>query len=216
MSGVRTKPTRRERERKERIRLILDNAEKLFLEKGFAATTMSNLGGAAEFGRATLYHYFPNKEAIYVAVLERALDSLIAKSRESVAKARTSAQKIERLKDVLLSFVQRKRNLFHLYFITRFEVFRYLDGKLRKRLESKTKEFDEIFHGIYREGVLSGELKPGDPLTMGDIFFAQILGLMLLNSAEILEPPLASSVDKATGFFLDNIGVNSGQTQRSR
>ncbi len=207
MNDFKTKLTRRERERKERIKLILDNAEELFLEKGFAATTMGDLGGAAEFGRATLYHYFPSKEAIYVAVLERALDSLIAKSRESVARARTSAQKIERLKDVLLIFVQRK-NLFHLYFITRFEVYRYLDGKLRKRLESKTKEFDSIFHEIYQEGVLKGELKPGDPLTMGDIFFAQILGLMLFNSAEILEPSLTSSVRKATGFFLDSVTVN--------
>ena len=216
MNGITTKLTRREREREERIKLILDNAEKLFLEKGFAVTTMSDLGGAAEFGRATLYHYFPSKEAIYVAILERALDSLIAKSRESVAKARTSTQKIEKLKDVLLSFVQRKRNFFHLYFITRFEVFPYLDGKLRKRLESKTKEFDEIFHEIYREGVLKGELKPGDPLTLGDIFFAQILGLMLLNSAEILEPPLASSVAKATGFFLDNIGIDSDGTRKKK
>jgi len=209
MNVITTKLTRREREREKRIELILDNAERLFLEKGFAATTMSDLGSAAEFGRATLYHYFPSKEAIYVAIVERALDSMIARSRESVARARNSAQKIEKLKDVLLSFVQRKRNIFHLYFITRFEVFPYLDGGLRKRLESKIREFDELFHDIYREGIVKGELKPEDPLIMGDIFFAQIVGLMLLNSAEILEPPLASIVAKATGFFLDNIGARS-------
>ncbi len=73
------KPGRRERERQKRIELILDKAEGLFLEKGFAATTMDDIAKAAEFGRATLYHYFPSKEAIYVAALERAMDSFVDK-----------------------------------------------------------------------------------------------------------------------------------------
>ena len=205
MTIIAKKYTRRESERRKRIELILDGAEKLFLEKGFAAATMNDIGGAAEFGRATLYHYFPSKEAIYVAILERAMDSLIADARASVAGARTAARKIERLKDALLAFVGAKKNIFHLHFITRFEVLPNLDEELARRLEVKRKKLEGIFHDIYREGVKRGELRPGSPLAMGDIFFAQIVGLMLFNSAKILEPDLAASVNKATRFFLDNI-----------
>ncbi len=200
--------SRRGRERQRRIELILESAEKLFLEKGFTATTMSDIGDAAEFGRATLYHYFPNKEAIYVAILERAMDSLIADARESVGKARTAKKRIQRLKDALLSFVRKKENFFRLYFITRFEVFPHLDRKLAEILRAKTNELDSIFHEIYEIGARSGEFEPGDPLSMGDIFFAQIIGLMLLNDTAILEPPLTAIVNKATNFFLDNVASN--------
>ena len=142
---------------------------------------------------------------MYVAVLERAMDSLTEKARASTEKARSAPQKIEKLKDALMSFVRHKKNFFRLYFITRFEVLPYLDRTLAKRLESTTKGLDSLFHDIYEQGVKKGELSPGDPLTMGDIFFAQVIGLMLLKNAEILDPPLASIVNKATRFFIRNI-----------
>ncbi len=189
--------------------LILDAAEELFLEKGFAITTMNDIGGAAEVGRATLYHYFPSKEAIYVAIVERAMDSLIVDTRESVAGARTAARKIERLKDALLAFVQEHENIFRLHFITRFEALPNLDVGLKRRLEAKLKELDEVFYEIYEEGIDAGDFKAGDPVTIGDIFFAQIIGLMLFNSTQILEPDLTASVNKATIFFLENIKKNN-------
>lgn len=204
MTTVAKKYTRRESERLRRIELILDGAEELFLEKGFAATTMNDIGEAAEFGRATLYHYFPSKEAIYVAILERAMDSLIAHVRKAISKAGNAIGKIEALKDCLLSFAL-KRNTFFLYFITRFEVTPYLDEELTSRLERKTKALDGIFHGIYREGVEKGELQPRDPAAMGDIFFAQIIGLSILNETEKLDPPFEANVNQATRFFLENI-----------
>lgn len=205
MTTTAKKYTRRESERLRRGELILDAAEGLFLEKGFAVTTMSDIGEAAEFGRATLYHYFPSKEAIYVAILERAMDSLIADTREEIVKVGTAAGKIEKLKDLLLGFAQDRKNIFHLYFITRFEVLPNLDASLAQRLKSKLRGLDNVFYEIYEEGVENGEFQSGDPATLGDIFFAQIIGLMLLNSTEILEPDLTAMVNKATLFFLENI-----------
>lgn len=205
MRATAEKLSRREKERIQRVELILDAAESLFLEKGFVATTMNDIGEAAEFSRATLYHYFPSKESIYVAILERAMDVLIADAANATEAAAAATEKIEGLKDALLAFMQRKQNFFRLYFVTRCEVTPYLGEKLSRRLEMKSKQLESVFHEIYREGVASGELKPADPVAMGDIFFAQIIGLMLLNTTEKLEPPLADNVNKATRFFLDNI-----------
>ncbi len=210
------KLSRRERERQNRIELILDNAEELFLEKGFAATTMDDIGKAAEFGRATLYHYFPSKEAMYIAALERAMDSVADKVRTTTGKARSAPRKIEKLKDAFLSFVQQKKNFFHLYFVTRFEVLPYLDEELAERLSSTTRELDAIFHNIYEQGVKNGELHPGDPMSMGNIFFAQLIGLMLLKSAEMLEPPLPSLANTATEFFIANIKTEKGNSDKGK
>ncbi|MBI5118449.1 TetR/AcrR family transcriptional regulator [Candidatus Poribacteria bacterium] len=205
------KYSRRDRERLARIELILDAAEKLFLQKGFGATTMNDIGEAAEFCRASLYNYFPAKEMIYVSILERAMDSLVAEARKATSQASTASAKIEALKDTLLSFVRRRQAFFHLYFITRSEAGPYLGDDLANRLESKTKELDNIFHDVFREGVAKGEFDPRDRMAMGDIFFAQIIGLVMLNKTETLNPPLEANVNQATSFFLDSIRKKQGK-----
>lgn len=53
--------------------LILDAAEALFARQGFAATTIKAIGREAGVNPALLYYYFPDKERLYHAVLERRL-----------------------------------------------------------------------------------------------------------------------------------------------
>ncbi len=210
------KPGRRERERQKRIKLILDKAEGLFLEKGFAATTMDDIAKAAEFGRATLYHYFPSKEAMYVAALERAMDSFVDEVCTATGKARSATREIEKLKDAVLSFFQKRGNVFRLYFVTRFEVLPNLDEKLAKRLSTTIRKLDTVFHNIYERGVERGELHPADPMSMGDIFFSQLIGLLLLKSTEMLEPPLPSLAKTATEFFIVNIQAEKGSRDKGK
>jgi len=51
--------------------LILDAAEALFARQGFTATTIKAIGREAGVNPALLYYYFPDKERLYHAVLER-------------------------------------------------------------------------------------------------------------------------------------------------
>jgi AcrR family transcriptional regulator len=50
---------------------ILDAAEALFADRGFAGTSLSDIGAAAGLSRATPSYFFGGKEALYTAVLER-------------------------------------------------------------------------------------------------------------------------------------------------
>jgi AcrR family transcriptional regulator len=50
---------------------ILDTAEALFAEHGFAATSIRDIASHAELTPASLYNHFPGKEALYQAVLAR-------------------------------------------------------------------------------------------------------------------------------------------------
>lgn len=67
-------PSRREANRLSRREAILDVAKGSFLNQGYAATTMSAI--AAELGgsKGTLWSYFPSKEALFAAVIERATE----------------------------------------------------------------------------------------------------------------------------------------------
>ena len=56
---------------------ILDTAEALFAERGFAATTVRDIASAIDLTAASLYNHFSGKDALYAAVLERGLRPLV-------------------------------------------------------------------------------------------------------------------------------------------
>jgi AcrR family transcriptional regulator len=56
---------------------ILDAAESVFAKRGFDAATTREIAAISETNVATTYSYFANKEALYAAVLQRAIEPLI-------------------------------------------------------------------------------------------------------------------------------------------
>lgn len=61
-------PGKRERNKAEKRRRIVEAAEKLFREKGFEATTTAEISAAAGVGTGTLYLYVDSKEDLLVEV----------------------------------------------------------------------------------------------------------------------------------------------------
>jgi AcrR family transcriptional regulator len=51
---------------------ILDAAARLFASHRFHEAKMDDVAALAEVGKGTLYRYFQDKEALYLALLERA------------------------------------------------------------------------------------------------------------------------------------------------
>lgn len=50
---------------------ILDVAEELFAERGFAAVSVREIAGQVGLNQASIYNHFASKQALYEAVLER-------------------------------------------------------------------------------------------------------------------------------------------------
>lgn len=66
---MRTQPVRARGH--QRVKTILDMAETLFLEKGYEAVTTNEIAQRASTSIGSLYQFFPNKEAILQAIVER-------------------------------------------------------------------------------------------------------------------------------------------------
>ena len=58
-----------------RTRLV-DTAMRLFQEKGYASTSVADVLKAASANSGSLYHYFPGKQDLLLAVLERYRDGI--------------------------------------------------------------------------------------------------------------------------------------------
>lgn len=70
-------PSRREREKLFKRAEILSAAQAVFAEKGYAQATLEEIAQRAEFGKGTLYNYFPGgKQEILFAIFERLYDQL--------------------------------------------------------------------------------------------------------------------------------------------
>ena len=55
---------RQERERKQRIKMILDAATRVIAERGIEGAIMDDIASAAELGKSTIYNYFASKQLL--------------------------------------------------------------------------------------------------------------------------------------------------------
>ena len=63
---------------------ILDGAIRLFAQKGYDKTTTSDIAKALNISQGLCYRYFPTKEAIYDAALEKYADMIAEENRSTV------------------------------------------------------------------------------------------------------------------------------------
>ncbi len=63
---------RKEREKEDMRRLILNAARKLFLEQGYEKTSIRNIADAIEYSPATIYLYYKDKNELLFALHEEA------------------------------------------------------------------------------------------------------------------------------------------------
>ena len=68
---------RREREKRERRRSILQAARKTFFENGFHYATVDSVAERAEVSKGTVYLYFESKESLLAQLLLEGLEDLI-------------------------------------------------------------------------------------------------------------------------------------------
>ena len=72
----------RERKKQRTREQIVDAAMRLFDERGYHATTITDIAAAAEVAPRTFFAYFPSKEAVVFHNLDRDLDGLASALRD--------------------------------------------------------------------------------------------------------------------------------------
>lgn len=75
---------------------ILDAAAQLFAEQGFAQADVQQLADRLEVGKGTIYRYFPSKEELFRAAVDRGLRGLDEHVDAAVADVPDPLERIER------------------------------------------------------------------------------------------------------------------------
>jgi AcrR family transcriptional regulator len=77
LAAVPLAPRERTRRGERTAERILDAAEALFAERGFAGTTLRDVAAAVGIRNPSLYNHFAGKDELYAAVLERGIRPVI-------------------------------------------------------------------------------------------------------------------------------------------
>lgn len=99
-------------ERRERV---LAAALRLFAERGYQAS-MGDVAEAAGITRTVLYHYFPSKQRLFLAVLEAQASELVRHIALVVAGEGTQEERAYDVVDALLRFVAERPDAWALLF----------------------------------------------------------------------------------------------------
>ncbi|WP_394823091.1 TetR/AcrR family transcriptional regulator [Pendulispora albinea] len=98
---------------------IVEAGARLLLKSGYEALTTNHVAEEAGVGIASVYEYFPNKQAIVAAVVTHVVSEMVGEFRESLAEAmgsepqealrmwlRTMFRAVERRKAIITVFVR--------------------------------------------------------------------------------------------------------------
>ena len=72
---------------------ILSTARRLFVQQGYTATSMRQVAETAGIGKATIYHHFPDKQSIVMALLRHN----ITRMDETLQRVRTESDPRRRI-----------------------------------------------------------------------------------------------------------------------
>lgn len=175
---ARSRTSRKEEERQRKTEEILDAALVLFARKGYAGTTMEDIAEELGYAKASLYYYFPGKEAMVKALIYEAMEAATRRMDEILAR---SSDPVENLRDLIGYYVDdysEKRGFFNIY----HQVAHFMDSILSpeesRAMGLRMAEMNHKIIGMIRRGIDAGEFLDLDPQTLGEMLMGMISGLM--------------------------------------
>lgn len=138
---------------------IVNVARKIFTRFGFKKTTMEEIASAAKKGKSSIYYYFPSKEDIFRAVVEKEADELRQDLQDAVARVEDP---IDQLKTYILFRMHKLKTLSNFYAALKSDYLSHLEF-----IENIRGEFDreevKIVTGILQSGIEKEEFVIDDP-----------------------------------------------------
>jgi AcrR family transcriptional regulator len=125
---------RREREKEQRRRDIIEAAERFFFSKKYDNVSMDDIAAATELNKATLYLYFKNKDSLFATIVLRGARILNTMVTKKVEEDQNAADKLWAIWYAYFDFAKQYPEYLRLYsyfFSGRFDLENTMDlGKV--------------------------------------------------------------------------------------
>lgn len=184
--------------------LILDSAEKVFLEKGFYPAKIEEIARNAGIAKGTIYIYFKDKESIYISLIERKLSEVSNFIEDIIKDDLSSAEKLKKIYFRMCEFIDKTQKFQSLISIENIQSLTKMIDSLKEQVFPKVKRLIETISKIIEEGIREGVFEEIDPLLGALLFMGYLRVAILLPVMEKLYS-LEINMDKgsATKKILD-------------
>ena len=155
--------TRREREKAMHRREILEAAERVFAQKGFAATTIDEIAQEAEFSKGAMYVYFDSKEDLFLSLIQEKLDEIEGRFGKVVESSDDPETKIRDLVESHLTFFEEDRDFFQIIASEQPRLGVETESRLRENMRERCTRGLDLIEEVMEDAVSAGVLKEIDP-----------------------------------------------------
>lgn len=137
---------------------ILESAAKVIAEKGYAATTLAEIGEAAGTFAGSLYYYFPSKDALVEALLNIGTTTVSEPVIASVAALPPEAGAYRKIKTALDTHVARMLEQ-DAFIIAYWRLIDQVPVDMREHHRQHPRAYGDFWRGLMREGQAEGVVR---------------------------------------------------------
>ena len=137
---------------------LLDVGLRLFANRGYAGTSVQDITDEAQVTKPTLYYYFGNKEGLFQALVDHAMDERLRLMQEAAPPEKPTVDQLADIVAALTDFARRQPDLLRLTFAVVFAA----EGEYPSGFKKHAKIHNSIvfINGIIRGGLVRGDLNP--------------------------------------------------------
>lgn len=202
--------TRRKRLPEARLAELLDIAATVFIRDGYQAASLNEIARLANSSKPTLYARFPSKESLFLAVIERRMQS-ISEQVTHFSPAAPIPEVLRTFSYGLLEFGLSGDQVALIRMIS-MEAQRYPE-LARRYYECGPKRGEEALGNYCAEQIGAGRLKQGHPVSMSRQFINLIVGspvrwfVLGFDAEPLSAEALHAHVEEAIHLWLAAYGV---------
>ena len=150
---------------------IAEAAEALFLQFGYAKTTVADIAAELRMSPANVYRFFPSKNAIVEAICRRCLAEVEEKAWRV---ARSKAPAVERMERLILEILAyHKENLTAEHRVNDMVLAAIEHGW--ETIRTHKRVLGNVTELILRDGIDAGEFKPVDPHVTAGLIMRSVI-----------------------------------------
>jgi AcrR family transcriptional regulator len=202
--------TRRERKKQETRQKIVKIAMYFFLKQGFDSTTMEQIAEEVDISKATLYNYFPVKEAIISEYWQNNVKEIklqILKMIQLLPDTKSRVQKT--FNKAATELFKSKQDIYKIYLS--YWLRNLNNPSLNERLRSG---FEDIFTMIIKLGQQSGDIRRDTDVELLVKYLEVIFLTACINW--LSDPklfPLEKTLTQTVSLFIEGAGSGSRKSK---
>jgi AcrR family transcriptional regulator len=188
---------------KNKINLIIEAAQRLFGIYGIEKVSMLEIANELKLSKASLYYYFPDKESLYKAVLEKEHMEFISTIAGIKRTLKNPEKMLKEYVTLRLEYFSRLMNLSRL----RLEVYSDLKPVFRETFLIFKEKEKELIIEIFKMGVKTGRFHIKDIDRTASLFLDLLKGLRIAAMKDrrtfVIEPEEYKRLLERTKVFTE-------------